>query len=133
MSDSGKPSHSPSISERITEAIIRRIEGVKDLKKRLDYLMNPETLSSSARLTDSQVEAVAECAWLAKTFPSLQGLADFTKGYAAWSISKDGKGREEVVSVMISESREIYQTLGITPFQAIQDKSRGKEEKKGKE
>jgi hypothetical protein len=122
----------PSLKDRILEAILRRIEGAKDLKKRLDYLMNPETLSSSARLSEIQVQAISECAWLGATFPSLQGLAEFTQGYAKWSISREGKGREEAVAVMVSENKEIQSTLllpGLTQQQQSKKDKKGDKEK----
>jgi hypothetical protein len=118
----------PSLKDRILEAILRRIEGAKDLKKRLDYLMNPETLSSSARLSEIQVQAISECAWLGETFPSLKGLAEFTQGYAKWSISREGKGREEAVAVMVSENKEIQSTL-LLP--GLPQQPQGKKDKKG--
>lgn len=118
----------PFLKDRILEAILRRIEGAKDLKKRLDYLMNPETLSSSARLSETQLQAIAECAWLGDTFPSLKGLAEFTQGYAKWSISREGKGREEAVAVMVSENKEIQSTL-LLP--GLTQQQQGKKDKKG--
>jgi hypothetical protein len=126
-------SQAPNLTERITEVIIRAIEGSKDLKKRLDYLMNPDPISSSSRLAEIQVQAVSETQWLGLNFPSLKPLADFTKEYAKWSISRDGKGREEEVTVMVSENREIISALGlpISPIQQQQEK--GKDKGRGKE
>jgi len=122
----------PGIKERIIEAILRRIEGSKDLKKRLDYLMNPDPISSSSRLAEIQVQAVSETQWLGLNFPSLKPLADFTKEYAKWSISRDGKGREEEVTVMVSETKEIITSLGL-PISPIQQQDKGKDKGKGKE
>ena len=119
--------------QRILEAIVRKIEGAKDeVKKRLDYLMNPETISSSARLSELQVQAISECQWLGATFPTLQGLADLTREYAKWSISREGKGREEAVTVMISETREILTSLGL-PFTPVDSREKDRKDKKGKD
>jgi hypothetical protein len=124
------------IKDRVLEAIIRRIEGTKDIKKKFDYIMNPEKLSSSARLSESQVQAVSETQFLAAEFPTLQPLADFTKGYAEWSISRDGKGREEIVTVMVSENKtENLSAVGL-PMLAMQNggsEEKSKDGKKGKE
>ena len=126
-------SQAPDITDRITEVIIRAIEGTKDLKKRLDYLMNPDPISSSSRLQEIQVQAVSETQWLGLNFPSLKPLADFTKEYAKWSISRDGKGREEEVTVMVSENREVISALGL-PISPIQQPGKGTEKSgKGKE
>ena len=119
-----------SIKDRILEAILKRIEGAKDLKKRLDYLMNPDNLSSSARLSEMQVQAVSECNWLGSAFPSLKPLAEFVGEYAKWTISREGKGREEVVTVMVSENREGVTAMGL-PVLPFAEKKEGKE--KGKE
>lgn len=130
MSDQTPTQLSPR--QRILEAIIRKIEGAKDeVKKKLDYLMNPETLSSSARLSELQVQAISECQWLGATFPTLQGLADLTRQYAEWSISREGKGREEAVTVMISETREILTSLGL-PFTPVESRDKDRKDKKGK-
>jgi len=131
---SDQPGPGPaSASDRILEAVIRKIEGAKDeVKKKLDYLMNPETLSSSARLSELQVQAISECQWLGATFPTLQGLADLTRKYAEWSISREGKGREEAVTVMVSETKEILTSLGL-PFTPIESRDKDQKNKKDKE
>jgi hypothetical protein len=121
----------PGIKERVIEAILRKIEGSKDLKKRLDYLMNPDPISSSSRLSEIQVQAVAETQWLGHHFPSLKPLADFTLEYAKWSISREGKGREEEVMVMISETKDTISALGL-PIATMQQQAPGKEKEKGK-
>jgi len=123
----------PSLRERIIEAILRRIEGSKDLKKRLDYLMNPDPLSSSSRLSENQLQAISETQWAGTEFPSLKPLADFTLHYAKWSISREGKGREEAVTVMVSENKEIIPTLGISPMAPMQQAKESKDKGKGKE
>lgn len=121
-----------NIKDRVLEAIIRRIEGTKDIKKKFDYIMNPEKLSSSSRLTEPQVQAVSECLFLGNIFPTLQPLADFSKNYAEWSISRDGKGREEIVTVMVSENKtENLSAVGL-PMLTMQGGDKGKDAKKGK-
>lgn len=101
-------SEDPNIKKRILNAIIRKIEGVKDLKRRLDYLMNPDALETSSRLTDMQIQGVNECCWLGDNFSSMEPLKDFARGFAKWAVSKEGKGRQEAISmIMASEKREL--------------------------
>jgi len=119
-----------SVAERIKEAILHKIEGARDFKTRLDYLMKPEFLETSARLSETQVQAISEMAWLGKTFPTLKPLADLGRSLALWSISQGGKGREDAISlIMASEHKELLGALGITvpgPGQPQEKEGKGK-------
>jgi len=115
--------------ERIVNAIVSKIEGVKDIKRRLDYLMNPDNIQTSSRLTEEQVQAVNECIWLADHFPQFEGLKQLALGLAWWRISLDGKGREEELRAMIGvEEGTAIEGLGIHLHPA--ELKSGKEEKK---
>lgn len=120
------------IIRRILEAIIRKIEGVKgDIKRQLDYLINPENLRTMSRLSEEQVQAVNECVWIGEAFPQFEGLKLLGLGLAWWRISLEGKGREEVTSTMLKVSeKEIAEGLGIhvhTPeIVATEGKKEGK-------
>ena len=116
------------IGKQIKEAIIKRIAGAKDIKSRLDYLMKPEFLKTSARLTESQVQAISEMDWLGQNFPTLKPLQELGEALAGWSISLQGKGRDDAISlIMASEHRELLGALGITL-----PGSPGPQEKEGK-
>lgn len=119
-----------NIKDRILNAVIARIEGVKeDIKRRLDYLTNPDNIKTMSRLTEEQVQAVNECCWLAENFPEFNGLKQLALGMANWRISLDGKGREEAVSTMMTAAkRESLEGLGIHLHPEI--KTESKEEKK---
>jgi len=111
---------------RIMEAIIKRIEGQDDPKKKFDYLMDPPNIKTSSILSEIQLDSVAECSWLGDSFPSLLPLKDLAVELAKWSPSKTGKGREQLTATMISEHKEIL------PM-AFQNVMSGKEKKKKKE
>lgn len=103
-----------ALKERFIETILGKIEGSKDLKRRLDYLMKPENLETSSILAEQQLQGVAECVWLGNNFPSMQPLKEFAQEYAKWAISKDGKGRDQATQTMIhTEQSKGLQGLGI--------------------
>lgn len=125
------------IVDRVLEAIIRRIEGSRDIKKKLDYFAkpDPETLSTLSALTPIQAEALAECEWLGSQFNTLEPLAEFAKCYARWSPSKDGKGRETLAAIMISENQAAQHMasvgLPMLPMQGPPEKVSNQKESKG--
>jgi len=119
------------IARQIKDAIMKRIAGAKDIKSRLDYLMKPEFLSTSSRLSETQVQAIAEMDWLGQNFPSLKPLQDLGNSIAKWAISQGGKGRDDAISlIMASEHRELLGSLGITipGPSGPQEKGKGKKE-----
>ena len=115
-----------SMVDRILEAIIKRIEGQDDPKKKFDYLMDPPNIKTSAILTESQLDSVAECCWLGESFPSLLPLKQLAVELANWSPSKTGKGREQLTATMISEHKEI---IPMSVSQLIEKKDKKKKEK----
>ena len=96
-----------SLFDRIMEAVVKRIEGQDDPKKKFDYLMDPPNVKTSSILSDTQLDSVAESSWLGDSFPSLMPLKELAVELAVWSPSKTGKGREQLTATMISEHKEI--------------------------
>ena len=97
----------PSIPTRILEAIIKRIEGGDDPRRKFDYLMDPPNVKTSSILSEAQVDSVAECCYLGESFPSLLPLKNFSIELAKWSPSKAGKGREQLTATMINETTHV--------------------------
>lgn len=112
--------------ERMKEAIIKRIEGAEDPRRKWDYLMNPKNLKTSSILSEVQEDSIAACNWLGLAFPSLSPLADYANEQAQWSPSKVGKGREQLTATMISEHKEIVPMMA----QFTQEKSKKPKEVK---
>lgn len=112
--------------DRIFEAIIKRIEGQDDPRKKFDYLMDPPNIKTSAILSEQQLDSVAECCWLGESFPSLLPLKFLAVELANWSPSKTGKGRDQLTATMISEHKEI---IPMTVSQILDKKDKKKREK----
>lgn len=117
----------PSFIERAKEAIIKRIEGGEDPRRKYDYLMDPPNIKTSSILSEMQLDSVAECCFLGEQFPSLYPLKEFSVELAKWSPSKGGKGREQLTATMISTETHVVPMA----LQQIAEKS--KEKKKEKE
>lgn len=102
-----------SIAQRVINAVLKRIEGGDDPRKKYDYLSKPDkdTIKTLSILTDQQVDSVAECVFLGRTFPSLMPLTDISLELAHWSPSKKGVGREQLTQTMISQETNIIPTV----------------------
>lgn len=124
MHDEKKPK---SIYDRIIEAVIKRMEGTDDPRRKFDYLMDPPNIKTSSILGEIQVDSVSECCWLGESFPSLEPLKDLSVELAKWSPSKTGKGREQLTATMISEHKEII-PMSITQLTKKEQKKKEKEE-----
>lgn len=128
MSKTEKTKHR-TIQEFVDEfldALIYKIKGGDDPRRKFDYLMNPPNIKTSAILTESQLDSVAECCWLGESFPSLLPLKQLAVELANWSPSKTGKGREQLTATMISEHKEI---IPMSVSQLIDKKDKKKKEK----
>lgn len=119
--DSDKPKK--SIYDRIIDAVIKRIEGTDDPRRKFDYLMDPPNIKTASILGEIQVDSVSECCWLGESFPSLEPLKALSVELAKWSPSKTGKGRDQLTATMISEHKEII-PMSITQ---LTDKKKKKE------
>jgi len=99
--------------ERVIEAVIKRIEGSEDPRRKYDYLtkLDDETVKSLANLSESQLDSMAECCFLGETFPSLMPLKEFAIGLAKWSPSKGGKRAEQLTATMISQETHVVPTI----------------------
>ena len=115
-----------SIGRKILDAIIKRIEGGEDPRRKFDYLMDPPNIKTSAILSETQLDSVAECNFLGDQFPSLLPLKQLAVELAKWSPSKTGKGREQLTAAMITEHREI---IPMSVSQLIEKKDKAKKEK----
>ena len=116
-----------SFLERAKEAILKRLEGADDPRRKFDYLMDPPNIKTSSILGEIQVDSVSESFWLGETFPSLDPLKTLSHELAKWSPSKTGKGREQLTATMISEHKEII-PMSITQLTKEKQKKKEKDE-----
>lgn len=118
------------IIPRIVDAVVKRIEGGDDPRKKFDYLtkLDDDTVKSLSNLSEGQLDAIAESQYLGEAFPSLKPLADFSLHLAKWSPSKSGKRAEQLTATMIS------QTVNVNNSTSMLDAALGKnKDKKQKE
>jgi len=97
---------------------INTVRGKKDPKSRADVLANPDNLATMSILTQGQVEFCSIAGYVAgvKEWGGLfEGLNDYAEKLKAHSISKGGRGREQVIQyeASLSESKFLKQ-LGFT-------------------
>lgn len=116
---------------RVIEAIIKRIEGADDPRKKYDYLtkLDDETVKSLAILSEGQLDSIAECNFLGYAFPSLMPLRNFAIGLAQFSPSKAGKRAEQLTATMISQETHVVPTV----LSQMQESSKKKKDKENKE
>lgn len=121
------------IVKRLLEAIVKRIEGGDDPRRKYDYLakLDDETVQTLSTLTDNQIDSVAECAWLASAFPSMGPLDKFGNTLAHWSPSKQGKRADQITATMINQQTHVIPTLLNQPSQPNNKKEKSKETKDG--
>lgn len=117
--------------ERVVEAVIKRIEGGDDPRKKYDYLtkLDEQTLKSLAILTEGQMEGMAECDYLGGAFPSLLPLQQLTSSLAHWSPSKAGKRAEQLTATMISQETHV---VPMALQQAVGGEKKNKKDKENK-
>lgn len=94
------------LKERFVEAVIKRIEGSKDIRKKLDYLMKPDYIETSSVLTFEQIDALTAMIQIGTMFNTLSPLKDYARLFASWTPSKDGSAREQLVKVMMQVAPE---------------------------
>lgn len=104
-----------NLIEELTKAVIEKIKGVKSLKKQLEFLLNPEKLETTSRLSKNQVMAINQGDWLGDNFYRFKPLKDFWRGFALWRISLEGKGRQEAIS--LTGATHEPKVLGVFPWQ----------------
>lgn len=129
----------PKEIEKILELINKILDivrGVKDVKGRLAPLMEPEgiSLETSARLSQSQIQACSYLHILPELYGFFQPLESVAKHRELISISEDGKGRVEAINLMGAYGgSELLKNLGlgfnVQPGET--DLARKKAEKKG--
>lgn len=101
------------------KAIIDRVRG-KDIRKQLDFLLNPQTIETSSRLKRNEIMAMNHADFLGRFFQRFRPLRAFWVGvespkdlfvkkrgggFARWVISEGGKGRAESIN-FIGASKE---------------------------
>ena len=104
---------------QILRALLDRLRG-KDIRKQLDFLLNPKTIETSSRLSSNEIMAINQADWFGRQFHRFRSLREFWVGvsdpkglfvkgkggrYTRWVISKEGKGREESIN-FIGASKE---------------------------
>lgn len=122
--------------KRIIEAVIKRIEGGDDPRKKYDYLAKPdrETIQTLSVLSDSQLDSTAECCFMGDTFPSMAPLKTFVTGLAHWSPSKQGKRAEQITATMINQQTHVVPTMmGLPQSQNNGQKKKDKKEEGDKQ
>ena len=124
-----EPSEMDKQLDRIIEAVIKRIEGGDDPRKKYDYLtkLDHDTVKSLAILSEVQLESIAECGYLGGAFPSMIPLKDFSEGLAQWSPSKAGKRAEQLTATMISQETHVIPTILNSQLQSDGKKKKDKE------
>lgn len=94
------------IVERVTDALVKRIEGTKDIRKKLDYMMHPEYIETSSILSPTQIDAISAMIQIGDMYPTLEPLKTFARLYATWTPSTNGKRSEDLVKVMMQVAPE---------------------------
>ena len=119
------------IVNRFIEALIKKVEGGDDPRKKYDYLtkLDQDTVKSLAILSEGQLDSIAECGFLGKEFPSMDPLKTFSEGLAQWSPSKAGKRAEQLTATMISQETHVIPTILNSQLQSDSKKKKDKEGK----
>jgi hypothetical protein len=84
---------------RVAKAI-HYLMGKEEITKQLKPLVNPENLQTMSRLSDAQVDFVADAHWLASQWRCFEPLRDLAHEICETEISTQGKGRQEVINFM---------------------------------
>lgn len=115
--------------KRIADAVVKRIEGGDDPRRKYDYLtkLDPDTVKSLSNLSEGQLDSIAESCFLGDAFPSLLPLKDFAVGLAMWSPSKAGKRADQLTATMISQETHVVPTVLSQMNEAGKKKDKGKE------
>lgn len=111
--------------KRATNALIKRMEG-EDQTGKYDYLSKPdrENIKTLSVLSESQLDSTAECCFLGQSFPSMAPLANFVKGLAEWSPSKQGKRAEQLTATMIHTETNVIPTVLTQQTNSKKDKKK---------
>jgi hypothetical protein len=84
---------------RVAKAI-HYLMGKEEITKQLKPLVNPDNLQTMSRLSDVQVEFVADAHWLANQWKCFEPIRDLAHEICETEISTQGKGRQEVINFM---------------------------------
>lgn len=69
----------------------------QDIRRKFDFLFNPQNIKTASRLSASQVEFVADAYTAFKYYPEFEALKELAKEVSECNISLDGKGRKESI------------------------------------
>lgn len=114
------PSRIKRLGQILIKSIIERVKG-RDVRRQLDFLLNPKTIETSSRLSKNEIIAINQADWLGRHFYRFRPLREFWVGidetrkglfvrgrgggFARWVISDRGLGRTESIN-FIGASRE---------------------------
>jgi hypothetical protein len=84
---------------RVAKAI-HYLMGKEEITKQLKPLVNPDNLQTMSRLSDEQVDFVADAHWLASQWECFRPLKELADEICETEISTHGKGRQEVINFM---------------------------------
>jgi len=112
--ESTKPTKIKRLAVLLYHAIIDKVRG-KDVRKQLDFLLNPATIETSSRLKRNEVMAINNADFLGRHFDRFEPLRNFWVGvsrdkelfvkgrgggFARWVCSIEGKRIQEAISFM---------------------------------
>lgn len=98
--------------ERGFEALIVKLEGGKDLKKKYDYIMQPEHIETASELTARQHKAIIAMIQISNQYPAtMENLGVFARLHAKWSPSIQGKRSDQLVKIMMTTEQSQPQSV----------------------
>lgn len=98
--------------ERAYEALIVKLEGGKDIKKKLDYMMKPDHIETASVITARQHKALTAMIQISKMFPdTMEALGDYARLHAKWTPSISGTRSEQLVKVMMTTDQQLPQNI----------------------
>ena len=115
----------------IVRKLLDIFRGKVEIGNRLRPLLNPENLQTTTRLSNSEVDFVADAHWLANQWKVFEPLRDLAQEICETNISEAGKGRQEAIN-FIGALTEGKLLKGLTLSAEMPKKSRfgfGKKEK----
>lgn len=101
-----------ALLERAYEALIVQLEGGRNFREKLDYMMKSDHLETASVITPRQHKALTAMIQIAKMFPdTMTDLGDYARLHAKWTPSISGTRSEQLVKVMMTVDQQLPQTL----------------------
>jgi len=80
--------------------LLDTIRGTKDVRERLDSILNPRVLQTSSKLSTAQVNFVIKAYWLANAFPEFyEPLKSYANEVLKTMLSESGYGIESAIKL----------------------------------